>query len=234
MKRKMRVHINILISPFELTPCGFLISPMIANVLPFLISLAFWMQSSVFQQKVIGPWGFLQQLCSQHSFCAICRVGEWIVCALGVCRFCTIIYIFSSRPRRAMEKAYWQRNVSSSGQHSLTPVIFSNKHSSPLPLIPGVIRESSLLLRCPEEEKKKKKTAVFNTAQSVLVALTLWARQDTHSHTLSIISQSGVGVRKQNVREGSAEASGKAEFASSSLLRLGLLTAGFFFKFLFP
>lgn len=62
----------------------------------------------------------------------------------------------------------------------------------------------------------------------MLVALTLWARQDTHSHTLSIISQSGVGVRKQNVREGSAEASGKAEFASSSLLRLGLLTAGFF------
>lgn len=157
MKRKIRVHINILISPFELTPCGFLISPMIANVLPFLISLAFWMQSSVFQQKVIGPWGFLQQLCSQHSFCAICRVGEWIVCALGVCRFCTIIYIFSSRPRRAMEKAYWQRNVSSSGQHSLTPVIFSNKHSSPLPLIPGVIRESSLLLRCPEKKKRKKK-----------------------------------------------------------------------------
>lgn len=78
------------------------------------------------------------------------------------------------------------------GQHTLTPLIYPNKHSSSLPLDRGVITET---LRCSPAQTL---TAAFNTAQPAFWAFASEATQDTHSHTLahthnhSIISQTGV------------------------------------------
>lgn len=106
------------------------------------------------------------------------------------------------------------------GQRTLTPLIYPNKHSLSLPpWIQGLSPKPFVAPPCPEP---------LTRPSLLCVHLNHWQhRIRTHTHTLTYahththtgISHTRFRIRKQNVREGSAEASGKAE------LNLSLLSA---------
>lgn len=116
------------------------------------------------------------------------------------------------------ESLAWGCKVVGIGQHTLTPLVYPNKHSLP-PSGSRGYRQNPSQLPLPR---------VFNTAQPALRTFKPVATQDTHAHVHTHIhthshahtqgiSHTSSRVRKENVREGSAEASGKAETDSSPL-----------------
>lgn len=107
------------------------------------------------------------------------------------------------------ESLAWGCKVVGIGQHTLTPLVYPNKHSLP-PSGSRGYRQNPSQLPLPR---------VFNTAQPALRTFKPVATQDTHAHVHTHIhthshahtqgiSHTSSRVRKENVREGSAETSG--------------------------
>lgn len=119
------------------------------------------------------------------------------------------------------ESPKWGCKVVWIGQCTLTPLIYPNKHSLSLPpWIQGLSSKPFAAPPCPQSLTRPSLLCVHSNHWQHRIRTHTHSR--THTHTQSGILHTRFRIRKQNVREGSAEASGKAE-SNSSLLNAFLL-----------